>query len=123
MVTLDIGRIIWAVCPGTRGKGKRRPMVILTSTAEIERTGLAFVVVCSSKFTEPVRDDEVLLPGGIGVNRSITKLKKPTVAICGWKRLIPVGGIRPEDYGGVVPTHLVIEIYRKIGIHIPSPEE
>ena len=114
MIPLGVGRVIWAVYPGKRGEGKRRPMVVLTSRNDIVRTGRAFVVICSTSFDLPIKPDEVLLPSQVDA-RCVTKLPSPTVAVCNWTDIVHVAGLSVQDVGGLVPTDLVKIICAKIG--------
>jgi hypothetical protein len=86
----------------------RRPVVILTRNDEIEDADTLYGVVASNTAatSQPPSDSLIQLPyqreGRVG-----TKLKKPTVAVCGWIVAIDKSEIAEEDIGGVVPSHLV----------------
>ena len=114
MPPIGVGRIIWAVYPGVRGKGKHRPMVVMTNRNDIASTGEAFVVVCSTDFADPIKPDEVLLPWQAD-SKCVTKLFEPTVAVCNWTDVVSVANISSQDVGGLVPTDLVKAICAKIG--------
>ncbi len=111
MPTLELGRIVWAELPSSDGsKTKRRPAVIVTFTEEITADDPSFLVVAATtKFSEPLPDDHVLLPwhpqGSVR-----TQLRHPTAAVCRW-----IFEIRESDvlrYGGVVPPKAMLEIAR-----------
>lgn len=71
MPPLGPGRMIWHVCSGPRGGGKIRPMVVVSSRADIMKTGKVDVVVCTTQFSYPLEDYEVLielLPPGRNVS-------------------------------------------------------
>lgn len=120
MVALGFGRIIWAVYPGDRGGGKPRPMILLTPRSEIARTGNALAVVCSTDFTEPLRDNEVFIPTYADSRHCPTGLRSRTVAICDWIDEISVDKIRPEHRGGLVPRDVMKAICDEIGIPLSS---
>ena len=108
MPTPEQGRIVWAELTSPDGaKTKRRPAVIVTPTEEIDHGQPFVVVAATTKFTEPLPDDHVLLswnPQGKGR----TRLHHPTVAVCSW-----ICEISEEDilqYAGVVPPETLTEI-------------
>ncbi len=117
MAALGPGRIFWAVYPGRRGDGKKRPMIVVSRRADIVRTREVFVVVCSTDFDEyHLQPNEVFLPSredGMG----ITKLRLPTVAVCDWTTRFPVD--ETDDPAGMVPTECLREICRIGGITFP----
>ncbi len=108
MPTPEQGRIVWAELTSPDGaKTKRRPAVIATPTTDIQ-AGQPFVVVAATtKFTEPLPDDHVLLPWH-PQGQVRTRLRQPTVAVCSW-----ICEIHADDilhYGGVVPPQTLVEI-------------
>ena len=57
------GQIVQAeVCDPEGGNRKRRPLVIVTATSEISDQEPLVAVAVTSRFREPLQDDEVLLP-------------------------------------------------------------
>jgi mRNA-degrading endonuclease toxin of MazEF toxin-antitoxin module len=107
--TLELGRIVWAELPSSEGSTtKRRPAVIVTPTKDITADDPSFLVVAATtKFTEPLPDDHVLLPWHPQGNVR-TQLRQPTAAVCRW-----IFEIRESDvlkYGGVVPPKAMVEI-------------
>jgi mRNA-degrading endonuclease toxin of MazEF toxin-antitoxin module len=118
MAPLGPGRIVWAVYPGDRGDGKRRPMIVASRRQDIVRTGQVFAVVCSTQFGEPPGPNEVLLPSD-AERPCVTQLRQPTVAVCDWTTPLPVREI--QETAGLVPTGLLREICKKAGILL-APE-
>lgn len=116
MAAIGPGRIFWAVYPGGRGDGKTRPMIVVNRQVDIARTGQVFAVVCSTDFDPPVRDIEVELPHDTD-RPSVTRLPRPTVAVCNWTTTYRVADIRVT--AGIIPAHLLREIRLKAGIALP----
>lgn len=117
MEPLGPGRIFWAVPPGTRGEGKKRPMVAVTRVADIRRTGQVLAVVCSTDFELPLRPKEVLLPSEPD-GKSVSRLRRPTVAVCDWTVFFPAEDV--NETGGFIPGALLREICRLAGITLLS---
>jgi mRNA-degrading endonuclease toxin of MazEF toxin-antitoxin module len=108
--TLEQGRIVWVeLSSPDRAKTKRRPAVIVTSTNEIEAGQPFIVVAATTKFTEPLPDDHVLLPWH-PQGKVRTRLRQATVAVCSWFSEIKESDIL--HYGGVIPPKTMEEILR-----------
>lgn len=108
MATLEQGRIVWAELPSSDGTTKkRRPAVIVTRTSEIVASKPFEVVSASTKFSEPLPDDQVHLPWHRD-GKVRTQLRQPTVAVCSWACEILETDIL--QYGGVVPPKVMLEI-------------
>jgi len=113
------GIIVWAVYPGDRGDGKRRPMIVATGRKDLLKNQRFTAVVCSTDFVDPVRADEVLLPS----NRDglcETELRQPTVAVCNWRVNLSVAEVEVTDVGGFVKGEILREVFAKAGIILPS---
>jgi hypothetical protein len=122
MKPLGPGRIFWAVCPDSRGEGKKRPMIVATRRTELIRTGKLIAVVCSTDFDyNTLAPDEVELPSD-AAGKCSTELKKRTVAVCDWTAEFDVDEIikQPDDITGIVHTVLLKEICEKAGITLPT---
>jgi mRNA-degrading endonuclease toxin of MazEF toxin-antitoxin module len=117
MDALGPGRIFWAIYPGGRGDGKKRPMVVATRRTDILRTGRLVAVVCSTDFEEPLESIEVRLPSH-PEGRCATHLKYDTVAVCDWIAPFQASDIR--ETGGLVSATLLKEICRLAGLDYPS---
>jgi hypothetical protein len=106
--TLEPGRIVWAELSSSDGtKKKCRPGVIITSTNDIKSGQPLFVVAATTKFTEPLAEDQVRLPWH-PQGQVRTRLCEPTVAVCTWLCEIQQADI--VRYGGVVPPKTMGQI-------------
>lgn len=88
-------------------------MIVTTPWRDIARTKTVVLVVCSTEFDEPPKDDEVLLPHDTQ-GRTITQLREPTAAVCDWIVSFAVGDIK--ETAGIVPTEILKTICTKAGI-------
>lgn len=121
MPTLDRGRIVHVETPDPQGRNsKKRPAVVLTASADIERDGEVDLVAISGTATAAPREVQVNLPWQSQGNCS-TKLTKPSVAVCTWLFTVPSAAIRPEDIGGFVKADKMAEILRILA-HLSEPE-
>ncbi len=114
MGVIGLGRIFWAVYPGSRGGGKLRPMIAVSSDADIRQNKATVAVVCSTDFDKPLEPFEVQLPFSPD-GRCRTKLRKPTVAVCDWTTVFRVDDI--EEYGGWLEQSVVLEILAKANLN------
>jgi hypothetical protein len=117
MSALGPGRIFWAVDPGKRGEGKKRPMITVSRRVDINRTGKLIAVVCSTEFAEPLEPTEVLLPSD-PEGRCVTRLARATVAVCDWSVELDASEI--HETGGLVPAELLRDICRRAGLNYPT---
>ncbi len=110
------GRIVWATMRSSDGTSrKKRTAVVLTRTSDIVE-GEPFVVVAITKtFPDPPPDDHVLLPYA-PTGRCVTRLKERTAAVCSWFDEILETDV--EEYAGVVPPTLMLEIVRRSPLDI-----
>jgi hypothetical protein len=90
-------------------------MIVATRRTDILRGGPIVVVVASTKFGEPLRPNEKLLPHDPDGHPK-TGLKKPCVAVCDWVEKINADDV--IDTGGVVPDPLLKDILLAAGITI-----
>ena len=112
------GSIVWAVYPGDRGDGKKRPMIVATSRRDILREGRFTAVVCSTLFSEPIQPNEVLLP--FAADRwCASELQEPTVAVCDWRANLSVSD--PMDAGGFITGEVLRDVFARAEI-ILAPE-
>ncbi len=112
MPTLEQGRIVWAELPSSDGTSKkRRPAVVVTPTDEIVAGEPFQIVTATTKFTEPLPDDQVHLPWQ-REGKVRTQLRQPTVAVCSWACEILESDVL--QYGGIVPPNVLLEIIRII---------
>lgn len=110
MPHLRRGRIVWTPVADERGHNRYpRPVVILTADEEIAAVDELFGVVASNTAAQmnPRPPHCVELPFHPS-GRVVTKLKKPSVAVCTW--IVSVKKSEIEDYGGIVPPKIVQQI-------------
>ena len=65
------------------GNPKQRPLVVVTTSSEIDLDGELVAVAITGELATPLSDDEVLLQWH-PLGRCRTRLKKPSVAKCSW---------------------------------------
>ena len=112
MPLLTQGQIIRAEVRDQRGRNpKIRPLVIITSTPELQSSDPFYAVAITGRFEDPPAEDEVLLPwhrNGLAK----TRLRKPCVAKCSWICEIRKDGV--VEVKGFVPRECMEEIMRHI---------
>jgi mRNA-degrading endonuclease toxin of MazEF toxin-antitoxin module len=106
------GRILEATVPDRRGGNhKRRPLVIITPTEDIE-PGKPFQVVClSTKITEYPSIYNVFIPGPRPGKKAITLISQDCVAVCEW-----VLSIKESDIAGLLgplPPRYLLQVLQK----------
>ncbi len=117
MSPLVQGQIVQAeVYDPQGGNRKLRPLVIVTATSEISGQEPLVAVAVTSRFREPLEEDEVLLPWHPGGNVR-TKLRKPCVAKCRWLCQIAVADV--VEQRGIVPREQMREIIARVN-RLPS---
>jgi hypothetical protein len=86
---------------------KRRPLIIISSTADVQSKDSVICVCCShSTATFPILPAKcVLVPPKIGKRE--TKLNKPTAAVCYWIVEIKKDVIEREDLAGSTGEHIL----------------
>ena len=90
MSQVQQGSIIRArVTDPSGGNAKARPLVVISKTSEIERDGIFFAVAITGEFSDPLADDEILLPWDAS-RKCKTGLVKRCVAKCSWMRELPL---------------------------------
>ncbi len=109
MYSLCQGRIILAeVTDPTDQNKKLRPLIIITSSAEIAAVDPIAAVAVTTSFSLPLSDDEVLLPQGT----TRTGLTKSAVALCTWICKVKKADI--VDTKGIVPKSTLLEILKRV---------
>lgn len=81
------------------------------------------VVCCSTTFAEPLPADQILIHKDFQEDRN-TKLRKPTVVVCGWINALKVSEI--TERGGFLSGKRMLPIVNKImelkrGTEPPAP--
>lgn len=115
---LQLGRIIWAELADANAIRKVRPAVIVTPTERISPTTPLHVVAITSRLSQPLPDDHVVLPWH-AQGHPRTGLNRKCAAVCTWLAEISSNDIR--DIGGLVPAPLMLEILTKIGALTTRP--
>jgi mRNA-degrading endonuclease toxin of MazEF toxin-antitoxin module len=102
--------VVRASVRDARGHAKHRPLVILSSTEQIERGEPVMALAVTTTFADPPPDDHVPLPWH-PQGRAGTKLRKRSAAVLSW-----IVEIDPEDvveFYGEVPPRLMIQILER----------
>jgi mRNA-degrading endonuclease toxin of MazEF toxin-antitoxin module len=108
------GRIIWAEVPDLQGRNpKRRPLIILTATEEIQEDGPVQCVSISSQLDQAPAELQVELPWH-AQGHPRTGLRERCSAVCNWLVELPVSAI--ESYGGTVPGKQLLQILEKVNL-------
>jgi mRNA-degrading endonuclease toxin of MazEF toxin-antitoxin module len=108
---LEQGRIIWTELPGSDGASKKRRPAVVVTTTEIVAGERFQIVTATTKFTEPLPEDQVHLPGQRD-GKVRTQLRQPTVVVCSWACEILETDVL--KYGGIVPPNVLLEIMQII---------
>lgn len=108
MSRLVQGRIVRAKVRDQHGRNpKIRPLVIVSSTPDVQSQDVFVAVAVTSQFSDPDASDEVPLPWHPhGLGR--TGLRKASVAKCSWQCEIRKRDI--EELKGVVPPECMEKI-------------
>jgi hypothetical protein len=114
---LQLGSIVWAEVADANGIRKLRPAIIINPTEHITDTSVLDVVAVTSRLSDPLPDDHVLLPWH-PKGHPRTGLNRRCAALCTWQAQIRLGDIR--DVAGVTPGPVMVEILRKIASLPPS---
>ena len=115
---VQFGRIVWVDMADANGIRKLRPAVIVTPNDRITPTVLLDVIAVTSRLSEPLPTDHVLLPWQAR-GHPRTGLNRRCAAVCTW-----VARIRHEDIqevAGVVPGAVMIEIVSKVTALLSLP--
>jgi mRNA-degrading endonuclease toxin of MazEF toxin-antitoxin module len=107
---LVTGRIVWSEIADANGIRKLRPAVIATPTNRITPGGTLDVVAITSRLSQPLPDDHVLLPWH-PQGHPRTRLNRRCAAVCTWVARIRDTDI--QDLGGLVPASLMLSILAK----------
>jgi hypothetical protein len=106
------GRIVWVPIADRNGHNRyHRPFIILTPNEHIADSEQLIGVVGSNTAAllnprPPFCIDLRYHPTGMVE----TRLRKPTVAICGWIAQVAKADIEPHNIGGIVPPSIIESI-------------
>ena len=116
---LMTGRIVWSELADANGIRKLRPAVIVTPTNRITPGGPLDVVAITSRLSNPLPDDHVLLPWHPQAHPR-TRLNRRCAAVCTW--VARISDIDIQDLGGVVPAPLMQSILAEVAaLRHPRP--
>jgi mRNA-degrading endonuclease toxin of MazEF toxin-antitoxin module len=116
--SLQIGQIVWAELADANGDRKVRPAVVVTPTDRITPSGPLDVVAITSRLSQPLPDDHVLLPWDPR-GHPRTGLNRKCAAVCSWVSRIAVGDIQSQ--AGLVPASVLVVILAKLAALPPPP--
>jgi mRNA-degrading endonuclease toxin of MazEF toxin-antitoxin module len=108
---LEFGRIVWAEVPDANGIRKLRPAVIVTNSDRIATDRTLELVAITSRISEPLPDDHVLLPWH-AQRHPRTGLNRKCAAVCSW--LCTIAPADVKDTAGLVPGAVLLQIMAKI---------
>jgi len=115
---VQFGRIVWTEIADANGIRKLRPAVIVTPSNRITPTAPLDVVAVTSRLSEPLPNDHILLPWH-AQGHPRTGLNRRCAAVCTWVARIRHEDIR--DVAGVVPGAVMLEILSKVATLLSSP--
>jgi mRNA-degrading endonuclease toxin of MazEF toxin-antitoxin module len=115
---LATGRIVWAEIADANGIRKVRPAVIVTATDQLTAVGPFDVVAITSRLTDPLPEDHVLLPWH-PQRHPRTGLNRRCAAVCTWLAQIVANDIL--DVAGIVPNSLMATILAKVAAALAPP--
>lgn len=105
-----LGDIVWATVEDANGFRKRRPAVVITATDEIAAQTTARLAAVTTRLTEPLPDDYVLLPWSAQGN-SRSGLKRRCAAVATWLLEAPTDEL---EVVGALPAAVLNELLAKI---------
>src|SRR4051794_9421108 len=106
-MSLIRGRIIYATFPDENGRNPKpgRPAVLLHDAQQLQPTDPIVVVAISGTFAFPLPATKIQLPhSNDHRGPAMTKLTKPSVAVCTWipnqllDQIEGIGGFLPAGY-------------------------
>jgi mRNA-degrading endonuclease toxin of MazEF toxin-antitoxin module len=109
---LGEGRIVWAIVRDHNGFRKRRPAIILTSTAEIAADQPLVLMAITTTYTDPAPPDCIELPWNPDRRRTSTGLARRSAAVVSWLDTIYPDEV--EGFIGMVPPNRMAEIRRRL---------
>src|ERR1700758_189422 len=104
---LVTGRIVWSELADANGIRKLRPAVVVTPTDRITAGGALEVVAITSRLSDPLPADHVLLPWH-PQGHPRTRLNRRCAAVCTWLARISATDI--QSVAGIVPSATLLDI-------------
>jgi len=115
VLSLCQGRIVWIELADRKGYNKYpRPVIILTRDDEIPLTDVLVGVVGShtAAMQNPRPSEYIEIPHH-PARTTLTKLNRPTVAICTWIIEIDKSTLTEDMMGGIVSPKYLVQIIEK----------
>ena len=111
-MNLRRGSIVWALIRDPRGQNpKRRPIVIVTPSDEIEVDKLVAGVAVTTTATDPPPPECVELPWDAS-GKSATGLTRRSCAVCNWVTKVLAADVEPS--AKYVPQATMLEIIKRL---------
>lgn len=112
-----LGSVVWASLQDPNGFSKIRPAVVVTPTGQIRPGKTVRVAAVTTRLTEPLPDDYVLLPWySKGTARS--GLRRKCAAVASWLAEVSVDDLQ---VAGILPPAVIHELLDKIAAAFPEP--
>lgn len=105
------GMIVWVVPRDSRGKSKRRPVMVVTSDKEIAAGGKIVGVAVTTTFPQPAPPDHVELPWD-PTGRAATGLRRRSAAVCSWLVAFDLQDV--DGVIGKVPAATLLTILKSL---------
>jgi len=114
---LQLGSVVWAEIADANGIRKLRPAIVVTPTDRISDTGPLHVVAVTSRLSEPLPSDHVILPWH-PKGHPRTGLNRRCAAVCTWIAEIQAADVR--EVGGMTPGSVLVDVLRRIAAPPPA---
>ena len=117
---LQLGSVVWAELEDPNGYRKVRPGVVVTPTADIRAGKPVRVVAITTRLSNRLPDDYVLLPWD-RQGKARSGLRRRCAAVASWQAEIPVGAVQQEV--GILPPQAIGELLTKISAALPPSRQ
>ncbi|MBI2803739.1 MAG: type II toxin-antitoxin system PemK/MazF family toxin [Planctomycetes bacterium] len=114
---LRTGQIVWAAVADANGIKKARPAIVVTPDERITEGGSLELVAITSRVSDPLPDDHVLLPWH-AQGHPRTGLNRKCAAVCGWIARIETTDI--QNIAGLISGKILEDILSKVASMPPS---
>jgi len=113
-----LGSVVWAELEDANGFRKVRPVAVVMPTAEIAPGKPVRVVAITTRLSNPLSDDHVLLPWD-RQGKARSGLRRRCAAVASWQVEIPVGDV--QQVVGILPPAVIGELLAKIAATLTTP--
>jgi hypothetical protein len=114
----QLGNVVWAELEDANGFRKLRPAVVITATAEIATSRSLRVLAITTRLTDPLPVDHLLLPWD-PQGKARSGLRRKCAAVTTWQAEIAVGDV--QQVVGILPPKVIAELLAKIVAAMPPP--